>query len=59
MDPDSDQWDDLNVEDTEDPLMVSEYIDEIFAYLKMIEISELWTIPCLSVTSALPENNHT
>ena len=31
-DPDGDQWDDLDAEDADDPLMVSEYIDEIFTY---------------------------
>ena len=28
-DPDGDQWDDLDAEDADDPLMVSEYVDEI------------------------------
>ncbi|KAF9652681.1 hypothetical protein BDM02DRAFT_3088789 [Thelephora ganbajun] len=36
-DPDGDQWDDLDAEDADDPLMVSEYVDEIFAYLKGVE----------------------
>ncbi|KAI1798006.1 cyclin-like protein [Ganoderma leucocontextum] len=36
-DPFGDQWDDLDVEDTDDPLMVSEYVVEIFDYLKGVE----------------------
>lgn len=36
-DPDGDQWDDLDAEDAEDPLMVSEYVNEIFTYLKEVE----------------------
>jgi hypothetical protein len=39
-DPYGDQWDDLDAEDTDDPLMVSEYVTEIFAYLKEVEVSE-------------------
>ena len=39
-DPDGDQWDDLDAEDTDDPLMVSEYVGEIFAYLKEVEVSK-------------------
>jgi hypothetical protein len=30
-------WDDLDAEDAEDPLMVSEYVNEIFEYLKKLE----------------------
>ncbi|PIL27699.1 hypothetical protein GSI_10852 [Ganoderma sinense ZZ0214-1] len=36
-DPFGDQWDDLDVEDADDPLMVSEYVVEIFDYLKEVE----------------------
>ncbi|CAL1708915.1 unnamed protein product [Somion occarium] len=36
-DPDGDQWQDLDAEDADDPLMVSEYVVEIFEYLKGIE----------------------
>ena len=39
-DPDGDQWDDLDAEDADDPLMVSEYVDEIFTYLKEVEVSK-------------------
>ncbi|KAI0747008.1 cyclin-like protein [Daedaleopsis nitida] len=31
------QWDDLDAEDADDPLMVSEYVVEIFEYLKQVE----------------------
>ncbi|KAI0634848.1 cyclin-like protein [Trametes polyzona] len=36
-DPEGDQWDDLDAEDADDPLMVSEYVVEIFEYLKEVE----------------------
>lgn len=36
--PDGDDWEDLDAEDEEDPLMVSEYVVEIFEYLKKIEV---------------------
>jgi len=56
--PDGNQWDDLDAEEADDPLMVSEDADEIFTHLKVIEVSELWAIPLLSLTLALPENDH-
>ncbi|ORY78196.1 cyclin-like protein [Protomyces lactucae-debilis] len=31
-------WDDLDAEDSDDPLMVSEYVNEIFEYLRVQEI---------------------
>lgn len=31
-------WDDLDAEDEDDPLMVSEYVGEVFNYLKEIEV---------------------
>ncbi|CCM00725.1 uncharacterized protein FIBRA_02765 [Fibroporia radiculosa] len=36
-DPNGNEWDDLDVEDGDDPLMVSEYVVEIFDYLKDVE----------------------
>lgn len=42
VDPDGDQWDDLDAEDADDPLMVSEYVTEIFTYLKEVEVSQSW-----------------
>lgn len=36
-DPDGDEWDDLDAEDADDPVMVSEYVVEIFNYLKGVE----------------------
>ncbi|KAG9218128.1 hypothetical protein CCMSSC00406_0008067 [Pleurotus cornucopiae] len=36
-DPEGDQWDDLDADDGDDPLMVSEYVLEIFDYLKEVE----------------------
>ncbi|KAF8555822.1 A/B/D/E cyclin [Imleria badia] len=41
-DPNGDEWDDLDAEDGDDPLMVSEYVTEIFEYMKKVE---LCTIP--------------
>jgi G2/mitotic-specific cyclin 2 len=37
-DPNGDQWDDLDADDADDPLMVSEYVNEIFNYLKEVEV---------------------
>lgn len=34
-------WDDLDTEDADDPLMVSEYVVEIFEYLKQLEITTM------------------
>ena len=45
VDPDDKQWDELDAEDADDPLMVNKYVDEIFTYLKVIEVGESWTIP--------------
>jgi G2/mitotic-specific cyclin 2 len=38
-DPNGDEWDDLDAEDADDPQMVSEYVVEIFEYLKEVEVS--------------------
>ena len=37
-DPNSTEWDDLNADDGDDPLMVSEYVMEIFNY-KNVEVA--------------------
>ena len=37
-DPNGDEWQDLDEEDEDDPLMVSEYVGEIFQYLKELEV---------------------
>lgn len=37
-DPEGDDWDDLDAEDSEDPLMVSEYVVDIFKYMKQTEV---------------------
>lgn len=31
-------WDDLDAEDADDPLMVSEYVVEIFDYMRQLEV---------------------
>jgi G2/mitotic-specific cyclin 1/2 len=38
-DPEGSQWDDLDSDDIDDPLMVSEYVVDIFKYLKQVEVS--------------------
>lgn len=35
------EWEDLDIEDADDPLMVSEYVNEIFEYLHKLEIDTL------------------
>ncbi|KAI0031941.1 A/B/D/E cyclin [Vararia minispora EC-137] len=40
-DPNGDGWADLDREDVDDPLMVSEYVVEIFEYLKEVEQTSL------------------
>lgn len=36
-------WDDLDAEDADDPLMVSEYVVDIFQYMRQLEVP---TISC-------------
>lgn len=38
-DPENSLWDDLDADDNDDPLMVSEYVVEIFNYLKQVEVN--------------------
>jgi len=33
------EWDDLDVEDEDDPLMVSEYVADIFEYMQVLEVN--------------------
>ncbi|KAH7926234.1 hypothetical protein BV22DRAFT_368310 [Leucogyrophana mollusca] len=40
-DPEGDEWEDLDADDADDPLMVSEYVSEIFKYMKEIELTTL------------------
>ena len=40
-DPNGDQWVDLDAEDADDPLMVSEYVIDIFNYLKQVEVCHI------------------
>jgi G2/mitotic-specific cyclin 2 len=37
-DPERSAWDDLDADDIDDPLMVSEYVVDIFQYLKQVEV---------------------
>ena len=54
VDPYGDQWDDLDAEGADDPLMVSEYACEIFVYLKEVEVSELPSMSFPSLTPTSP-----
>jgi G2/mitotic-specific cyclin 1/2 len=38
-DPKGDEWEDLDAEDADDPLVVSEHVVEIFKYMKEVEVS--------------------
>ncbi|PPQ93566.1 hypothetical protein CVT25_005558 [Psilocybe cyanescens] len=40
-DPEDSAWDDLDADDTDDPLMVSEYVQDIFQYLKQVELTTM------------------
>ncbi|KAF9236532.1 hypothetical protein BU15DRAFT_76846 [Melanogaster broomeanus] len=40
-DPMGDEWDDLDAEDGNDPIMVTEYVNEISDYMKRIELATL------------------
>ncbi|PPQ73441.1 hypothetical protein CVT26_015827 [Gymnopilus dilepis] len=40
-DPEQSGWDDLDADDADDPLMVSEYVQEIFDYLKQVELTTM------------------
>jgi len=36
-------WLDLDAEDIDDPLMVAEYVNDIFEYMKALEVSTRWS----------------
>ncbi|KIJ14607.1 hypothetical protein PAXINDRAFT_12705 [Paxillus involutus ATCC 200175] len=40
-DPNGDEWEDLDADDGDDPLMVTEYVNEIFEYMKHNELATL------------------
>ncbi|KAF8156923.1 cyclin-like protein [Crassisporium funariophilum] len=40
-DPEDSSWDDLDADDNDDPLMVSEYVQDIFKYLKQVELTTM------------------
>lgn len=40
-DPEDSLWDDLDADDNDDPLMVSEYVVDIFNYLKQVELTTM------------------
>lgn len=37
-DPETSPWEDLDADDVDDPLMVSEYVVDIFKYLRLVEV---------------------
>ncbi|TFK41671.1 cyclin-like protein, partial [Crucibulum laeve] len=39
--PENSAWDDLDADDSDDPLMVSEYVGDIFNYLKQVELTTM------------------
>lgn len=45
-DPDGPDWDDLDADDVDDPLMVSEYVNEIFDYMKQLEVRKVLISLC-------------
>ncbi|KAF9255500.1 hypothetical protein L218DRAFT_883955 [Marasmius fiardii PR-910] len=40
-DPDGNEWEDLDADDSGDPLMVSEYVVDIFQYFRQIEVTTM------------------
>ncbi|KAJ7145359.1 g2/mitotic-specific cyclin cdc13 [Mycena crocata] len=40
-DPETSPWDDLDADDVDDPVMVSEYVVDIFNYLKQLELTTM------------------
>ncbi|KAJ7096702.1 g2/mitotic-specific cyclin cdc13 [Mycena belliarum] len=40
-DPETSPWDDLDADDADDPVMVSEYVIDIFNYLKQVELTTM------------------
>ncbi|KAJ7136033.1 cyclin-like protein [Mycena epipterygia] len=40
-DPENSPWDDLDADDVDDPVMVSEYVVDIFNYLKKLELTTM------------------
>lgn len=42
-------WEDLDAEDNDDPLMVAEYVNEIFDYMKEIEVSSHLAMQVLGI----------
>ena len=57
-DPDGADWVDLDAEDGDDPLMVSEYVVEIFHYLKEVEVRHHLIDICVRVLNDCVANHH-
>lgn len=49
-DPENSPWDDLDADDIDDPLMVSEYVVDIFKYLRQVEVGFHFTRPSINLT---------
>lgn len=56
-DPEGDEWNDLDAEDADDPLMVSEYVVDIFKYMKEIEVCPIRLVAHLDLTLLSANNN--
>lgn len=48
----TEDWEDFDAEDANDPMMVSEYVKEIFEYMKELEVK---TMPCPNYIEQHPE----
>ena len=46
-------WEDLDAEDADDPLMVAEYVNEIFDYMKELEVGRASDLTAINADSAL------
>lgn len=46
-------WEDLDAEDADDPLMVAEYVNEIFDYMKELEVGRASDLTAIKADSAL------
>lgn len=57
-DPESSNWDDLDADDADDPLMVSEYVQEIFEYLKQVEVFLFIPIYASQLANQPPAADH-
>jgi G2/mitotic-specific cyclin 1/2 len=55
-DPEDSAWDNLDADDSDDPLMVSEYVQDIFQYLKEVEVCFFFILPLCSFINYTPSS---